>query len=194
MDCTCRVPGRTQGFWNPPAMNHGMSTAKLRLAVLATVLSVLVGYFGQPLIHGNDQAINVIVTVFSVLAGFIVAIIAVVGDPILLPPGSWRAAELARDQLNNRLIRHQYLLVGYLITLALIFFALLVAKAFPACSTWLERLFLFFATFSFVLSMRLPGALMQAQRERIDAVIEHRRRTDGINGGSTRHERDTDGD
>lgn len=165
-------------------MNHGMSTANLRLAVLATVLSVLVGYFWQPLIHGNDQAINVIVTVFSVLAGFIVAIIAVVGDPILLPPGSWRAAELARDQLNNRLIRHQYLFVGYLITLALIFFALLVAKSFPACSTWLERFFLFFATFSFVLSMRLPGALMQAQRERIDAVIEHRRRTDGIGGSA----------
>jgi len=132
------------------------------------------------MIHGNDQAVNVIVTVFSVLAGFLVAIIAVVGDPLLLPPGTWRAAQIERDKLDNRLIRHKWLFVAYLITLALIFVDLLVAKVLPGWGVWLERLFLFFATFSFLLSLQLPNTLMQAQKERIDAVIEHRRRIDGI--------------
>ncbi|MDR1889171.1 MAG: hypothetical protein LBQ81_07335, partial [Zoogloeaceae bacterium] len=157
-----------------------------RFAALTLVLSVLISYLGQPLIHGNDQAVNVIVMVFSVLAGFLVAIIAVVGDPVLLPPGTWRAAEIERDKLVNRLVRHKWLFVAYLITLALIFFALLVAKALPDWGVWLERLFLFFATFSFLLSLQLPSALMQAQRERIDAVIEHRRQTDGIHNGNAK--------
>jgi hypothetical protein len=153
-------------------MTRRISAAKLRFAALTVVLSALISYLGQPLIHGNDQAVNVIVTV---------AIIAVVGDPVLLPPGTWRAAEIERDKLDNRLVRHKWLFVAYLLTLALIFFALLVAKALPDWGVWLERLFLFFATFSFLLSLQLPSTLMQAQRERIDAVIEHRRRTDGVN-------------
>lgn len=161
-------------------MTSKVSGAKVRVAFLAIVLSAIVSYFGQPLIHQNDGATNVIVTVFSVLAGFLVAIIAIVGDPVLLPPGTWRAAELEREKLDHRLVRHKWLFIGYLLTLAVIFIALLVSKTFPVWGVWFERLFLFLATFSFLLSLQLPSALMQVQRERIDAVIEHRRTLDGI--------------
>lgn len=162
-------------------MKRTVSVQKIRFALLSAVLSALVAYFGQPLIHGNDQAVNVIVTVFSVLAGFLVAIIAIVGDPVLLPPGTWRAAEMEREKLDDRLVRHKWLFVAYLITLGLIFCALLVSKSLPTGTIWLERLFLFFGTFSFIVSLQLPSALMSVQRERIDAVIEHRRKLDGIN-------------
>jgi hypothetical protein len=159
-------------------MNPKFSPAKLRFAALAIVLSCFMSYIGQPLIHGNDQAINVIVTVFSVLAGVLVAIIAVIGDIILLPLGTWRAVEVGRSILDNRLIRHKWLFIAYLVTLALIFFALLTAKAFPDWCVWLERFFLFFAAFSFLLSLQLPSTLVQTQREHIDAVIEQLKRTD----------------
>jgi hypothetical protein len=39
---------------------------------------------------------------------------------------------------------------------------------------------LFFGVFAFVLSLALPGSLMKVQRERIDAVIEHRRNQNNI--------------
>lgn len=161
-------------------MKKTISFAKIRLAFLTAILSALVGYFAQPMVHSNDQAVNVIVTVFSVLAGFLVAIIAIVGDPALLPPGSWRAAELERDRLDNRIVRHKWLFIAYLLTLCLVFFALLVSKNMPELAIWLERIFLFFGTFSFILSLHLPNALMKVQRERIDAVIEHRRSIDKI--------------
>lgn len=161
-------------------MKTSIDFKKIRFSVLAVIFSSLSSYFGQPLIHGNDQAINIIVTVFSVFAGFVVAIIAIVGDPVLLPPGTWRAAELERGKLNRRLVRHKWLFSLYLITLALIFFSLLVKDCNPQLTLWLERGFLFFGVFAFTLSMSLPGSLMRAQSERIDAVIEHRRNNDNI--------------
>jgi hypothetical protein len=147
-------------------------------------MGVTVAWFAQPFVHENDQAINVIVTVFSVLAGFLVAIIAIVGDPILLPPGTWRAAEMERTKVNDRLIRHKWLFILYLLTLGVIFLAFLFKEEDPSLIVWFERLFLFLGTVAFVLSMRLPGALMQVQRERIDAVIEYRRRADNIDNSS----------
>lgn len=165
-------------------MKTSIDVAKVRIGLLATILGGLASYYGQPLIHGNDQAINIIITVFSVLAGFLVAIIAIVGDPVLLPPGTWRAAEMERDKLDKRLIRHKWLFTLYLTTLALVFFALLLKNTSPSTVLWLERAFLFFGTFAFALSMALPGALMKVQRERIDAVIEHRRKGDNVQNGS----------
>lgn len=161
-------------------MKRSIDLSKLRFAFLALILAGLVSFYGQPFVHGNDQAINIIVTVFSVLAGFLVAIIAIVGDPVLLPPGTWRAAELERDKLNKRLVRHKWLFTLYLVTLALVFLAFLFKDKSPILTLWLERAFLFFGVFAFALSMSLPSSLMKVQRERIDAVIEHRRRDDNI--------------
>ncbi len=161
-------------------MKHNIDWLKIRIGLLAIILGALSSYFGQPLVHGNDQAINIIVTVFSVLAGFLVAIIAIVGDPVLLPPGTWRAAEMERTKLNSRLIRHKWLFTLYLVTLAFIFISLLLKDKTPEVTIWLERAFLFFGVFAFALSMALPGALIKVQRERIDAVIEHRRKDNNI--------------
>lgn len=148
---------------------------KVRIGLFATILAVLSAHYGQPLIHENSQAINVIVTVFSVLAGFLVAIIAIVGDPVLLPPGTWRAAEMQRDKLTKRLVRHKWLFSLYLITLALVFLTLLLQKQYAQMTVWLERSYLFFGVLAFSLSMQLPASLMRLQKERIEAVIEHRR-------------------
>lgn len=148
---------------------------RIRFALFSAVLAGCIAYFGQPFIHNNSQAINVMVTVFSVLAGFLIAIIAIVGDPALLPPGTWRAAEKERSQVTRRLIRHKWLFVLYLATLGTIFFSLLIAQEFPLFSIWLEHSFLFLGVFAFLLSLRLPSALMRAQMERIDMVIEHRK-------------------
>ncbi len=166
-----------------------LTNRRFRLALLTLILSTLASYSGQPLIHGNKDAIEVIVTVYSILAGFLVAIITILGDPALLPPGSWRAAELERERLIRRIRRHKWLFIAYLVTLGLVFVSLLASKAKPEYCKYLEYGFLFLATFSFALSLRLPSALVKAQIERIDSVIEQRRKeanigpnSDAING------------
>lgn len=148
--------------------------------VLLVILGVVVAFYGQPLIHGNDTAINVVVTIFSVMAGFLVAILAIVGDPMLLPWGSWRSAELNREKIDKRLIRHKILFELYLYSLVFIFLALLFRSTYPALTIWFEQIFLFFATVAFIISFRLPKTLMEAQRQRIEAVVEERRKEAGI--------------
>jgi len=173
-------------------MKQSINWRKVILFILLIVLASLAALYGQPLLHNvemqdgkekvinNELAINVIVTVFSILAGFLVAIIAIIGDPALLPQGTWRIAELEQKKIHRRLIRHQWLFMAYLITLASIFLSLIFQKICPALSLWLERLFLFLGFIAFTYSLFLPNALMKVQKEKIDAVIEDRRRGAGI--------------
>jgi hypothetical protein len=144
------------------------------------IIGGIVAFIGQPLIHGNDTAINVVVTIFSILAGFLVAILAMVGDPLLLPLGSWRSAELSREKIDKKLTRHKILFELYLYSLAFIFAALLTRLSNPNLTIWFERIFLFFSTIAFIVSFRLPKILMDSQRQRIDAIIKERRKNSGI--------------
>ena len=161
-------------------MNTEIDKGKLLYALIVIVISVLVACFGQPLIHGNQDAINVIVTVFSILAGFLVAVITLVGDPKSLPAGSWQLARLGSDLTYNRLNRHKWLFKGYLTTLFLIFVSIVVKNKYPITQVYLEYVYLFFASISCFLSYRLPSALMELQKERIEHEIDERRKKEGI--------------
>lgn len=130
--------------------------------------------------HGNTEAINLIVTVFSILAGFLIAVITLVGDPASLPSGSWRLGRLAAEPTYNRLIRYKWLFMVYLITLGLIFISMLFEGAFPKIQCYLEYLYLFFASFSCILSFMLPSSLIELQKERIEQEIDERRKQEGI--------------
>ncbi len=149
------------------------------ITIAAAVVAAVGSYWGQPLIHGNDTAINVIVTVFSILAGFLVAIIAIVGDPLLVPAGTWRIAEGTREKTIQRLTRHKYLFHAYLIALALVFASTLLKDTHQCAGIWLERTYLFLSIFAFLISLRLPAALMKTQQERVDHLIEERRKKSG---------------
>jgi hypothetical protein len=152
-----------------------ISVKSVGLTLFTVVCAVVAAYFGQPLIHGNDTAVNVIVTVYSILAGFLVAIIAIIGEPSLTPPGSWRIAEGNREKTIQRLTRHKYLFYIYLVSLSLVFAATLLKDKCPCVTPWIERAYLFFSVLAFGLSLSLPGALMRMQQERVDYLIESRR-------------------
>jgi len=142
-------------------------------------------YFGQPLVHENSNAVLIIITVTTVFAGFLVAIITFIGDPSLLPSGSWRGAEMRRDSIEGRLLAHLWLFVFYLLAIGLLFVGVLLDKA-PDCvvsmtwKIWIERLYVFFGTASFLLTFGLPRALWRIQMARIDAEIQRRRQDAGI--------------
>lgn len=161
-------------------MNTGLDRNKKMLGVCLTLWGILFSYLGQPLIHGNQDAINIIVTVFSILAGFLVAVITLVGDPKSLPTGSWRAAELGSVLTYNRLVRKKWLFNAYLITLLLIFITVLLKDKFPTLVIALEYVYVFFASIACVLSFKLPSALLDLQTERIENEIHERRKAENI--------------
>lgn len=151
-------------------------------ATVAIVAGVLAAYFGGPLIHDNDSAVNVIVTTFSVLAGFLIAIMTILLDPSALLPGTWRIASAQRQEFHKRLLRHKWLFFLYVWTLGLIFLATLIEAVWPDVARWLEHLYLGFAVACFVLSLALPSALLRIQSDRVEAVIAARIRA--AKGGS----------
>ncbi|QOR37145.1 hypothetical protein HNO52_00480 [Billgrantia diversa] len=161
-------------------MNAQLDKEKVKYGVCIVLWSFLASYFGQPLIHGNQDAINVIVTVFSILAGFLVAVITLIGDPKSLPSGGWQMARLGSDLTYNRLVRHKWLFKGYLITLFLIFSSIVVKGRFPTTQVILEYIYMFIASISCFISFKLPSALMELQKERIEHEIQERRKQEGI--------------
>jgi len=139
-------------------------------------VSVLAGaagaIYGQPLIHGNDLAINVIVTVFSVLAGFLVAIMTMMGDPSAFARHSWRANEQGRKKIFNQLVRQKWMFILYLATLGLVLSASLVGKVLPDVAVWMERVYLGSAITAFILSLGLPATLMKIQLAKHDEITK----------------------
>ena len=156
------------------------------LAILACILAgALSAYYGQPYAHENSDAVTILITVMTVFAGFLVAILAIVGDPTLIPDGSWRTAEHRRENIENRLITYFWLFILYLLAIGFLFVGVLLNKA-PATAVpdawkiWIERAYLFFGTTSFFLTFGLPRALWRIQMARIDLEIQRRRKDVGL--------------
>lgn len=160
-------------------MTQKLDWKRAVLLGVGAVAGIATGVYGQTLIHGNVQATQIIVTVFTVLAGFLVAIITIMGDPSAFLPGSWRIASKQRLAMRRRLRRQKLLFYVYLVTLALVFATMLVRDIAPAITAVLERVYLGLAVAGFIWSLGLPTALMSIQEERVDVVIEARRRGSG---------------
>ena len=153
---------------------------RILLFVFAAACGIGAAIYGQPFIHNNDRAINVIVTAFSILAGFLVALMTLVGDPSVFGGRSWRHAENARKVVFNKLARQKWMFVLYLATLLLILASSLLEKALPNVTIWLERVYLCTAVMAFILSFALPSALMKIQLARHDEMIKAKRKSVGI--------------
>ena len=147
------------------------------------IVSWFVAYYGEQFVKGNSDAILILVTVITVFAGFLVAIIAVLGDPALIPAGSWRLAETRRARIEADLIRHTWLFVFYLVSIGMLFVGA-VAKGAPivpdSVKIWITRAYLFFGLSSFLFTFGLAGSLLNYQMARYDAEIDRRRKEAGI--------------
>lgn len=151
-----------------------------RIAVFFGVLAVslLIGWFGQPFVHGNEEARGVVVNVFSILAGFLITVMTLLGEPGLYRGRTWRSDAVKRSNVYRRLVRHKWLFILYLLVLGFVFSTTIFAKRFPESATvvWLERTYLCFAALAFVLSLMLPSRLMSLQLARFDELVDSRRK------------------
>lgn len=153
---------------------------RITLFVFAILSGIAAAYYGQSYIHQNDKAINIIVTVFSILAGFLVALMTIMGDPGGYTSRSWRFFEIKKSIVFSKLARQKWLFNAYLITLGAIFFSSLIEKKLPTIALYCEYFYLGLAVTAFILSLSLPTALMNIQIARHDELIEAKRKAAGI--------------
>jgi hypothetical protein len=155
---------------------------------LSVICSAVAAYYSQPAVKDNPDLILIIITVLTVFAGFLIAIISIIGDPIMIPEGSWRISELGRDRMDDRLFWHIVLFCLYLLTIGLLFVGVVLEKTLPSTSLWrlwIERGYLFLGITSFLVTFLLPASLREIQRARYDAETERRRRSVGIRDDQT---------
>ncbi|EJB8399025.1 hypothetical protein MW352_000067 [Pseudomonas aeruginosa] len=161
-------------------MKKQLDWSRIRFFCYAAILSCEGAFLAKPLMLENSEALSVIVTAYSILAGFLVGIITMIGDPKSLPSGSWQVARLSGEIIYRRLKRHKFLFTAYLATIALIFLSILLKKNNSEVNDFVEYIYLFLAIFCFLYSLKLPSTLMQLQEERIEEEIRARRKLEGI--------------
>ena len=147
-------------------------------------ISIAAAYFGSHLIRNNSDANTILITMFTVFAGFLVAVMVIIGDPAMIPAGSWRVAENRRENVERSLVRHMWLFWIYLAVIGLIFLVSILKEAkfeyVEEVRGYVERAYMFMAVFSFLLTLALPKMVSDVQRARVDAEIDKRRNEEKV--------------
>lgn len=137
----------------------------------ALVVSVVIGYCFHPMVSNNPDAINTVVTIFSILAGFLIAAITFIAEPTLRQAKGWEELQHMKKTVRRKLSRQKYLFFLYLLTLGLAL-AMYLTPPEAGCLPYLQAFFLGLTTFVFLASLCLPGSLVRIQMERYDAALE----------------------
>ena len=144
--------------------------------IAGLVIFAVTLHFSAFLTTGASEPIRVIVTIFAILTGFILAIITIAGDPGRLYLGSWRIASAHSRQIKRVLFRYRILFYVYLATMLLAFATTVAQSVKPGGLTadWLERFTISIGAAAFWWSIGLPGAHVKAQISRLDQEIDRR--------------------
>lgn len=155
-----------------------ISYLRVGTLIVCAVAAAVVAYYGEPHVKKNADAILILTTVFTVFAGFLVAIIAVLGDPTMLPEGNWRLAEGRREKLESQLIVHVWLFVAYLLAIAFLFAGVMIRDATvpELIKVWVNRASLFLGVLSFMFTFGLAKSMLTFQMARLEAEIKRRRK------------------
>lgn len=124
-------------------------------------------YYGKDWIVGNKEAVSLIATIFSVLAGFLVAVMALVADERFINKRNASIAHFESKALKARLIRHKLLFQLYLIVMLLAFAVTLKLGLPPRVSAGLEQVMLGLSVFAFLVSFSLPSQIMSEYMRKI---------------------------
>lgn len=169
---------------------------KLIYFALTLVVSVFLAVLFQPLL--NEKALDTLVNIYSILAGFLIGVIALLGDPTSLPAGSWRIAEASTRNIFRNLKSSRNLLFVYLITLFCIFIYKLLSidgiieileplelkmdlrSSLLKAKEWSELFILFCSFVASGYSFILPSKLFSIQKQRINKEIKRRRKESNI--------------
>lgn len=152
-----------------------LSWRKIAYVFMCIAISIFFSWQFQPNYHDNSNALSVLVTVFSILAGFLVAVMAIVGSERALKGRNWRQDTFYLAQVKQDLQKHSALFYLYLLVLVLSFLATLKLGWPEVVQTGVECVLLFLACLAMLLSFSLPGQLTRRHVSDLETTIKARR-------------------
>lgn len=176
-----RVEGRTKRI----------DKVRISLLVIALLISIFVGFKFGGQVQNNEAAISTVVTIFSILAGFLIAVITFISEPATRPDATWQSLQIMRATIQRKIIRQIVLFYLYLATLGLAIAMFLVPDTELLIKNILGSIFLGLSTFVFIMSFTLPMSLTRTQQARYDDALASKRPDDlnralGAAGGGDR--------
>lgn len=147
---------------------------KIATSIAICAVSGVAAWFFQPSYHGNANAITVAATVFSVLAGFLIAVLAITADERSLRGRNWRQDVGYLELIRGDVRRQRNLFVLYLSVLLLVFVGSMDLPWPAFAQAWLERVLLFLAVCALLVSFRIPNYLMRRHIARLEELIRER--------------------
>lgn len=154
---------------------QAVSWGRIAYAAVAVAVGAALTPILFPWYHGNSDARSVLVTVFSILAGFLVAVMAIVSDDRSLSGRGWHQDTFVLRSVRAQLTRHRMLFQLYLVILVLTFVDALHPAWPEDLQCWIERATIFLSVIGLMFSFRLPEQLTRRHLDRLTAVIEERR-------------------
>lgn len=154
--------------------NNIVSWSETVKGILFIVVSVLISGLTTPFLVSNKEAVSIVVTAFSILAGFLMGMVSFVTDPAGFYPGDWKILSKQKAIIETRLVRQQALFYLYLTSILFIVLALCIEdKCY--LKSFLEYGFVFLTSLSFIFSFSIPRWMKIYQVEKIDVLIQHRK-------------------
>ncbi len=153
-------PGQRAISW----LRVSLTTAAFLLSAVATLL------YGERLTNDVD-VLGFIATIFSILAGVLIAVISILGDPSMLLDQSWRHSYLSATETQRKIHRQTDIFLVYVILLMFLFLFMLTDPT--AASFWYIQQTTFFLTvLAFIASLTLPYSLRSIQKDRLKKAID----------------------
>lgn len=155
---------------------------KKSIIMLIVFISGSLSFFGKDAISANQDALNLLVNFYSILAGILVAIITIIGDPSeILNSKNWREAFYKAELPSSQLIKTCCLFYTYLLTLLFIFISFLIPEqGYVFIKNIVEYTYVFLASLAILWSFNLPIMLVNYQRSKLNNAIKEKRDLDGI--------------
>jgi hypothetical protein len=153
------------------------SLRRPRIKVLSFILVIEISgvfaYFFHESYHNNSNAVTVVTAAFSILAGFLVAILGIGWDERVIRSKTWRSSAFELDLIKKDIRKHQRMFYLYLSVLALAFSSSLDFK-FMHVDKCIDFAVLFFSCIALIYSFRLPGYLMRRNMAELDRIVRER--------------------
>ncbi len=146
---------------------------RLSFATMSLILASLLAFVLQPKFHDNKDALAVLINVFAILAGFLIAIMALV-DSRTLQGKNWKEDAYFLEKAKRELLRHRLMFRAYL-TVLIVGFFVQVKPDFPIIIKCLEYLILTLGMWALLMSLRLPAMLSSRQLRSIEEAIAKRK-------------------
>lgn len=158
----------------------GTSCKRCALYIAEAFVSVLLGIKGGELFFSNESALMIVVTVFAVMSGFLVALMAVVGSSdTLLRDVTSNHAVVYRKTVKGRLTRYATLFVLYLLTLiGIILLLVFPDKIAGDLRYWLHAIVFSVVNFVLIASLSLPFSIKNMYMERYDRRVRRLERSE----------------